>query len=339
MKKQLVRIGIAVLLLSVGLSGCNELFEQIEVDPVLQGAEPYLNKIVLNDIDLRAYANSIVKNCTAGDRECQVNALYRHIVENFNYLSDPVGVELIQSPQETIDIGGGDCEDLSILLISLLENIGIKAYLVLTEDHAYALAYDINARELWNYVEPSLLEQVENDLGESIRQTHEQSFVLEGGHNWYYGGNGSSLKDYFNYLNISYSIDSNQPLHLYVVPSRDDFDKLNECKTFIQYADWECENILTVTDTCHYLDKYGGIILSNEKWQDASVSVFIEFYFRPSFYELFGEEEIISYRIDGVNCVVLDPTAGDYGFPGYDAGITGEKTAIDPITKEYTFLG
>ena len=32
---------------------------------------------------------------------------------------------------------------------------------------------------------------------------------------------------------------------------------------------------------------------------------------------------------------VLDPTLGDYGFPGYDEGMEGEKMAIDLITKEY----
>ena len=95
---------------------------------------------------------------------------------------------------------------------------------------------------------------------------------------------------------------------------------------------------MSITDTIPNLDQYGGIILSNENWQDATVSVSIEFYFHPSFYELFKDEKIVTYNIDGVNCVVLDPTAGTYGFPGYDGGVIGEKTAIDPITLEYHFL-
>ena len=39
--------------------------------------------------------------------------------------------------------------------------------------------------------------------------------------------------------------------------------------------------------------------------------------------------------MNAVSCVILDPSLGDYGFPGYDSGIEGEITAIDPITKEY----
>jgi hypothetical protein len=42
--------------------------------------------------------------------------------------------------------------------------------------------------------------------------------------------------------------------------------------------------------------------------------------------------------IQGKQSIVLEPTAGVYGYPGYDANVTGKKTAIDPITKEYFYL-
>ncbi|MBU0496840.1 MAG: transglutaminase-like domain-containing protein [Candidatus Thermoplasmatota archaeon] len=329
---------IAVLLLLVGLSGCNEVIKVIDTDPVIERANPYLDKIVMNDIDLRAYANSIIGECSTNNKECQVNAIYRHLVENYNYVSDPEGVELIQTPEETIQINGGDCEDLTILLISLLENIGIKTYLVLTDTHAYSLAYDINSNDLWNYVEPSLINQVEKDWGENIRQSFKQTFVLKGNYHWYYGGDGSSMVNIIDYLNISYSINSDRPLHLYIVPSGEDYDKLVAGESFMHYPDYEKENILKINDSFGFLFSYGGIILSNENYQDATVEVDIEFYFKPSFYGLFGDEKIISYNIGGADCVVLDPTAGLYGFPGYDAEILGEKVAIDLMTKEYTYL-
>lgn len=141
--------------------------DNIFLDEEIQDAKPYLDEIVSDNIELRSYANSIVSDCQ--DKECQINSIYRYIVENFNYLSDPVGVELIQTPQETIDIGGGDCEDLSILFISLLENIGIKAYLVLTDNHAYALAVDVDTDNLWKYIEQSFIEFAEKEWGDEIR--------------------------------------------------------------------------------------------------------------------------------------------------------------------------
>jgi len=342
MKKQLVVVGIIVILLTVGLSGCNEIYDFFQqqniVDPVIQRAEPYISKIDTINIALRTYANSIIKECPPNNKEAQINAIYRHIVENYNYLSDPTDVELIQSPQETMQIKGGDCEDLAILLNSLLENIGIKTYLVLTDTHAYSLAFDVDIDNLWTYVEQSFIKQVEKDSGENIRQNYNQTFVLKSNYNWYYGGDGSPLETSFDYLNISYKITSNKPLHIYVVPSKKDFNLLNNNSEFTHYSSCEHENILDIEDVCSHLDKYGGIILSNNNWNDATITIDLTFYFHPSFYELFKTKTITSYKINNINCVVLDATAGLYGYAGYDDGLTGEKIAIDPLTKEYIYL-
>jgi len=342
MNKHLIVIGTAVLLLTVGLSGCNEitnLFEEIEIDPVIQRANPYINKIVTNDIQLRTYANSIIKDCPSNNKECQINSIYRHIVENFNYVSDPTGTELIQSPEETIQIGGGDCEDLSILFISLLENIGIKTCLILSESHAYSLAYDVDTTNLWNYVEQSFIKLVEDEYGEKIKETFEQSFTLESYNSWYYDGNGTDVEDYAcDYLNISYEISSTKALDFYVVPSKEDFNKFTDGETFMNYPDCKEENILSISGVCPNLGNYGGIILSNENWVDADVDVKLEFYLHLSFYKVFENNTITYYRLKGKRCIVVDCTAGEWGYPGYDAGIVGEKIAIDPITKEYTYL-
>lgn len=92
-------------------------------DPVIQRAAPYINKIVFDDINLRTQAASIVRGCPSSDKECQINKLYRYVIENYDYYSDPRSGEFIQSPSETMKIKGGDCEDLTILLNSLLEFI------------------------------------------------------------------------------------------------------------------------------------------------------------------------------------------------------------------------
>jgi hypothetical protein len=308
------------------------------VDPVIQRAEPYISKIDMNNITLRTYANSIIRECLPNDKEAQINAIYRYVVENYNYVSDPRNTEFIQSPQETMQIKGGDCEDLSIFLNSLLENIGIKTYLVLTKDHAYSLASDVDTDKLWTYVEQSLIRQVEKDWGENIRQSFNQTFILEGYNNWYYGGNDSSFGTSIDYMNINYDVVSDKPLHFYIVPSMEDFNLCNEGKTFTHYPDYERENVLNFKGSASNFDKYGGIILCNNNWEDATITVNLMFYFHPSFYELFKNQTITSYKIDNTNCVVLDATAGVYGYPGYDAELTGEKIAIDPLTREYVYL-
>ncbi len=320
----------------------NEIVYYDDIDPIVQKAEPYIEKIVTDDTELRDYANSIITDCDSEDRECQVNAIYRHIVENFNCINDSGNIGSIQTPQETIQEKEGTCEDLSILLSSLLENIGIKTYLVLTEDHVYSLAHNIDRKKLWDYVKSSLISQVETDWGESIIQTYEDTFDIPSLYIWYYGGDeDQSFGEYIDYLNIDYRIDSNHSLHMYVVPSQNyqiALYNLSQGMNITHYSEWEKKALISIIDTIEYLDKYSGIILVNEGPQNASVSVNFEFYFRPSFYELYGEDDIIVYYFDSTSGIIFDPTLGDYGFPGYDGDIEGEKIVIDPITKEYYSL-
>jgi hypothetical protein len=47
------------------------------------------------------------------------------------YVSDPrASVEMVQFPSETMKIKGGDCDDLSVSLSSLLESVGIQTAFV-----------------------------------------------------------------------------------------------------------------------------------------------------------------------------------------------------------------
>lgn len=305
---------------------------------VIKKAEPYINKIIFEDANIRKQATSIVKECLPGDKECQINQLYRYVVENFNYYSDPRYREFIQSPYETMEIKGGDCEDLTILLNSLLENIGIKTYLVLTEDHAYSLACDVNTSKLWRYIENSFLEHVTKDWG-SLEKKEDKTFVLKPFNAYYYGGDGTKFEgSVVEYMNISYKIESSQPLNLYVVPSRENYELLVNGNSFTHYPECEEQNILRYEGFCGPLTEYGGIVLYNSNWEDAVVDLKLTFHFQPSFYEIFKNQTITFYEIENQKCVVLDPTAGKYGYPGYDAGLVGKKIAIDPITKEYFYL-
>ncbi|UCF11913.1 MAG: hypothetical protein JSW06_07675 [Thermoplasmatales archaeon] len=317
----------------------NEIVYYDDIDPIVQKAEPYIEKIVTDDTELRNYANSLIINCDSEDRECQVNAIYRHIVENFNCINDSGNIGSLQTPQETIQEKEGTCEDLSILLSSLLENIGIKTYLVLSEDHVYPMAHDIDPKKLWDFVEQSLISQVEKDWGESIIQTYEETFDLNPYYIRYYGGGeGQSFGGYIDYMNIEYTINSNQSLHFFVVHSYSDFYNLSQGKPFNHYTEWEKVALISIIDSIEHINRYAGIVLVNEGTKVASVSVDFEFYFRPSFYELYGEDDIIVFSFDSTSGIIFDPTLGDYGFPGYDVDIEGEKIAIDPITKEYYSL-
>jgi len=117
-------------------------------DPVLDRWKQYTGKILFEDIQLREYAASIAEDCQSGDKECQTTSVYSYVVQNYNYYDDPRFRNLIQSVDDTMRLKGGDCEDLTILLNSLLENIGIKTYMVVTEEHVYSLACNLDEQSL-----------------------------------------------------------------------------------------------------------------------------------------------------------------------------------------------
>ncbi len=57
----------------------------------------------------------------------EILALHRFVRDQIRYVKDPVGVELVQAPQRTLEIGQGDCDDKSTLLAALLMATGHPA--------------------------------------------------------------------------------------------------------------------------------------------------------------------------------------------------------------------
>ena len=305
-------------------------------------AKPYIEKIIVDGAELKALAGALVQGCP--DDECKVNAIYRYIVENFSYELDPENGELIRSPFETLELRKGDCEDLAILACSLLENAGIRTYLTLTEDHAYALVSGINPDNLRKYIDKSLQEQffIENpDMVSYVDETIE----LGGGYVYYYGGDGRAfpievaasddLVVKIQSLEIDYTISSSQPVNVYVLPSRDEFDKLVHRKSFQHYPDCQRSGVYQVEATCE-IPRYGGVAIQNQCLSSAMVTVRATFSYRIYFEGL----KITYYNLKGEQAIVLELTAGKYGYPGYSPILEAEKKiAVDPVTEEYFYLG
>lgn len=313
----------------------------VEIAPLeVRLAKPYIDKIVVDDGELRELASAIVEDY--GEKEGKVNAIYRYIVENFIYEADPEYTESIQSPFETLDLEGGDCEDLAILACSLLENIGIKTYLVLTENHAYALVSGINSDNLWKYINKSLEEQFIED--HNMVSSLDETLQLRAGYVYYYGGDGrvfpieaatfgdSVVK--IESLEIRYSVSSSEPVNIYILSSKDEFDNMVQRRSFQYYPDCAEQGVYQAQATCE-IPRYGGTAIQNPTSRDATVDVEVTFSYKVYFEGL----KITSYTLKGQQAMVLELTAGEYGYPGYSPIVEAEKRfAIDPITKEYFYL-
>jgi len=334
----LLLCGVAILLVAIASS----LTCQIgEIEPYeVRLAQPYIEKIVVDDAELRELAGAIVQGCP--DKEGKVNAVYRYIVGNFTYIADPENGESIQSPSETLEVKGGDCEDLTILACSLLENIGIRTYLVFTENHAYALVSGIDPENLWSYVNKSLQEQFidDHDMVSAI----DEEFELRAGYVYYYGGDGrafpieaatfgdSVVK--IESLAIEYFVSSSKPVNIYVLPSRDEFDNLVDGRSFQHYPDCQEQGVYQAEATCE-IPRYGGIAIQNPTSKNAMVDARVTFSYKVYFEGL----KVTYYTLEGEQAVVLELTAGKYGYPGYSPLAEAERRfAIDPITKEYFSL-
>ncbi len=73
----------------------------------------------------------------------RITAAIRYVQDNIRYVADETGVgsHLPRKPEEVIARGWGDCKDKSLLLKAIFNEIGIEAYVALTDlDEGYALS-------------------------------------------------------------------------------------------------------------------------------------------------------------------------------------------------------
>lgn len=57
--------------------------------------------------------------------------IFNDFVKNLIYISDPrASAEFVQFPEQTVELKGGDCDDLSVAYSSLLESVGVQTALV-----------------------------------------------------------------------------------------------------------------------------------------------------------------------------------------------------------------
>jgi hypothetical protein len=87
-------------------------------------------KVSSKNLRVRNKAAEIVSGLRAKDQWNEVDTVYWWVKNNTRYLKDPHGTELLHSPLvvlDQIDAGykfQGDCDDLSVFVLSLLKSIG-----------------------------------------------------------------------------------------------------------------------------------------------------------------------------------------------------------------------
>jgi len=75
---------------------------------------------------IRDLAVQLTRDLPNKDYFREVARLHEYVRDNIRYVQDVRGVETVQTPTLTLDLGAGDCDDHALLICSLLESINHK---------------------------------------------------------------------------------------------------------------------------------------------------------------------------------------------------------------------
>lgn len=86
-----------------------------------------MSKIVKDykkSMQIRNLAISLASGCAQKDWACEVRSLHAYVRDSIRYINDVTDVETVQTPDKTLELAAGDCDDKSVLLASMLESVG-----------------------------------------------------------------------------------------------------------------------------------------------------------------------------------------------------------------------
>lgn len=111
----------------------DERYHAYEYDAYTSIVKKYYNRSPL----LRYKSVSLAKQYPGAQDWRQAQVIFEWVRDAICYVSDPLDSEYIQLPEETLNNGGGDCDDQAVLLASMLMCIGFTCALVFLKDHVY----------------------------------------------------------------------------------------------------------------------------------------------------------------------------------------------------------
>lgn len=83
-----------------------------------------ITKAGKTSLPVRNLALSLIGELSQKDWFNEVKLLHRFVRDQIRYVKDIRGVETVQTPDVTLSLKAGDCDDKSVLLAAMLEAIG-----------------------------------------------------------------------------------------------------------------------------------------------------------------------------------------------------------------------
>lgn len=75
-------------------------------------------------MQVRSTTLQLIAECGQKDWSCEVRQLHAFVRDQIRYVGDVRDVETVQTPDITLQLRAGDCDDKSTLLAAMLESIG-----------------------------------------------------------------------------------------------------------------------------------------------------------------------------------------------------------------------
>lgn len=100
----------------------------------------------LRDPRMRAIGLEVTSACPARDDLCELQAIFEFVKRNIRYTGDITDKDTFQTAWRTMQMGGGDCDDMSVLNAVLAMENGFQTKFRITSntgaswDHIFCLA-------------------------------------------------------------------------------------------------------------------------------------------------------------------------------------------------------
>lgn len=110
--------------------GTANVFALADGDAGVEQTIEVMRRLVIDgrsDPNIRHAAGTIIRALDPRDIAGQARTIFEWVRENIRFVRDPAATELLQTPSITLRLGFGDCDDMSTLIASMLESVGIAA--------------------------------------------------------------------------------------------------------------------------------------------------------------------------------------------------------------------
>lgn len=101
---------------------------------------------------VRNQALAIVKGVKQKDFRGEVEAVYEWVRDNIRFVRDIRGIETVAHPARTLELGQGDCDDISVLISALLESLSFQTRFLAVGFRPGELSHvltEVRLREWW----------------------------------------------------------------------------------------------------------------------------------------------------------------------------------------------